>query len=397
MWLDAVQSLDADLDILFFPPHEVAVGPDTAPAVARRLLEFWRIRANVVLCRREPAERRDRASSKVASYVRATLGLSGHPDFRPYLGMRQRGTFAECLARSPDIVFFHRLYATGAAMSSSLRGARTFLDLDDVEHRKFAREVGQPPRRLLKPLLYLQVPALWWGERGAIARSKRAFVCSEVDRRYLWRTMRVRNVEVMPNAVARIDDGLLATEPNVLFIGTYGYEANSVAAEYLIRKVWPRVKGNCPEARLLIAGPRPERIPSFQDPPMGVEFLGFVSDLNALYRRTRVLCCPIQSGSGTRMKILEAASYGVPVVSTPLGAEGLDLVADTDILLRNDAAGLAEACTALLAEDAHAHRIGASARERVRALYSRDAVVRRMRTILADDGHCGQDDCRSIP
>ena len=98
-----------------------------------------------------------------------------------------------------------------------------------------------------------------------------------------------------------------------------------------------------------------------------------------------MVCCPIQSGGGTRVKILEAASHGVPVVSTPIGAEGLDLVPDADVILRSDALGLAEACAALLSKDGPAQRIGTSARERVRTRYDRDAIVRRMEASLRDE------------
>ena len=382
MWLDAFQALGADIDVLFFRHSRVTTGLENAPAVAQRLDELWGIRCNVILCGRESVEHPD---GFFASYVQPALGLSRQSGFRSYIGKRQTEAFRHCLGRSPDIIFFHRLHATGPALSLSLGRARVFLDLDDVEHRKFAREVGQPPQWRFKPLLYMQVPALWWGERAAIVRSNRAFVCSEADRRYLRRMMGVRNVEVIPNAVAWIDDGPLAAEPNILFIGAYGYAPNVVAAEYLIREIWPGVARICPKARLLIAGLRSELIPSFQDPPDGVEFLGFVRDLNALYRRTRVLCCPIQSGGGTRIKILEAASYGVPVVSTPLGAEGIELTPDEEIVLRKDAKGLAEACADLLVDDARARRMGALARERVRALYSREAVVCRMKAIFGHE------------
>jgi glycosyltransferase involved in cell wall biosynthesis len=387
MWLDAIRSLESELDILFFRPAGSSAAPETAALVTRRLEDAWRVRANVVLCEREPDEpsRPGRLRSYASSLLRPALAPSQHPYFRPYLGRRQREAFARCLARSPDIVFFHRLQATGPAGSLRLGDARTYLDLDDLEHRKFARDVAQPPRWRLKPLLYLQVPALWWGERAAIASSTLAFVCSEADRRYLRRTMRVDNVEVVPNAVPRIDGGTLTSEPNVLFIGTYGYAPNAAAADVLIREVWPHVTRRNPNARLLIAGPHPELIPSVRNPPGGVEFLGFVSDLDALYRRTRVVCCPIRSGGGTRVKILEAASYGVPVVSTPEGVEGLDLVAETEILVRERPAGLAEACGALLADDERARRIGLLARDRVRARYDRAAVVGRMGAILARD------------
>jgi glycosyltransferase involved in cell wall biosynthesis len=122
--------------------------------------------------------------------------------------------------------------------------------------------------------------------------------------------MGVRNVAVIPNAVARVEDGLVSGEPNILFLGAYSYPPNAVAAEYLIHEVWPRIASRCPKARLLIAGLDSDALTSFHHPPPGVEFLGFVSDLGALYRRTRVVCCPIQSGSGTRFKILEAKRNG---------------------------------------------------------------------------------------
>ena len=253
----------------------------------------------------------------VTPYFLPALRIRPVPHIGSYAGNRQKDAFAQCLARCPDIVLFQRLSATAPWGSSSLGGARGFIDLDDVEHVRFIREITQPPHWRSKPLMYLQVPPLWWDERAAIVRSDTAFVCSEHDRQYLRRTMRVRNVEVMPNAVARVDDGPLTTEPNVLFIGNYRYGPNVVAAEYLIGDVWPRVARISPRARLLIAGLHSEDLPSFRNPARGVEFLGFITDLTALYRRTRVMCCPIQSGAGTRVKILEAASHGVPVVSTP--------------------------------------------------------------------------------
>jgi hypothetical protein len=117
------------------------------------------------------------------------------------------------LGADPDVIFFHRLHSTVPATSHSLGEALTFIDLDDVEHLRFAREVAQPPRWRGKPLLYLQVPTLWWAERRAIVRSHSAFVCSEVDRRYLYRVMRVNNVKTIPNAVALVEGCSLTSEP----------------------------------------------------------------------------------------------------------------------------------------------------------------------------------------
>lgn len=382
MWLEAIRAVATELDVLLFTPSGRA-GNGNASVVRQWLASAWGIKADVALCDRQPEDRPDGfVSQYLDAYVRPALSFSRQPLFRPFQGKAQRDAMARGLDRSPDVVFLHRLHAASAAFDLPLNGARTFLDIDDVEHRRFAREVRQPPRWPLKPLLYLQVPALWWGERRAIARADRAFVCSELDQRYLRRTMRVTNVDVIPNAVPHVADRPLTREQNVLFLGTYSYSPNVVGAEYLIRDVWPLLSRLCPDARLLIAGPHVEALPSGRRPPAGVEILGWVPDLRALYARTRVLCCPIQSGGGTRIKILEATSYGVPVVSTPVGAEGLDLVPDEEIVLRSSAADIAAACADLLRDDAQARRVGAAGRRRTRALYSREAVVDRMTTIL---------------
>jgi glycosyltransferase involved in cell wall biosynthesis len=383
MWLHAMQSVTSELDILFFPSAGTPDGPEAAAAVARALAERWDVHARVTLCARERDEvPRSGLAGFLAEYVRPALRSSRHTLFRSYLGSRQKQALERCLAKSPDFVFFHRLQTMRAAMSTALNGARIFLDLDDVVYRCFAREVRQPPRWRLKPLLYLQVPGLWWREREAIKRCTRAFVCSEADRQLLRRGMGVRNVAVIPNAVPRIAERALTTQPNVLYIGAYSYEPNVVAAEYLIREVWPLLQRLSPEARLLIAGPGAEAIPSFQERPPGVEFLGFAPDLGRLYEQTRVVCCPIQSGGGTRIKILEAASYGVPVVATTIGAEGIDLVPQREILIRDQPLELAQACAELLADDGRATRVGAAARKRVRRVYDRQAVQREMAALL---------------
>jgi glycosyltransferase involved in cell wall biosynthesis len=381
MWLDAIQSTGAALELLVFAPYRADASPASTARVSHKLSEEWGIEAEVVLCPVEPMVDHRRA---LGSYLRPMLSLAGHPEFGVFGGKRQRNALAAGLSRSPDVVFFHTLYGSTAQWKRPKR-AKVFLDLPDIEHRRFLREISQPPRGRLKPLRRLWVPSLWWGERRMIARSDRTFVCSDTDREYLKRTMHVPNVTVMPNAAARVEDHAPSTEPNVLFLGTYGYPPNRVAAEYLVREIWPHLSRLRPEARLLIAGPEAENIPSFRTPPAGVQFLGFVPDLDALYARTRVFCCPIQSGGGTRVKILEAANHGVPVVSTPIGAEGIALVPEREILLRRSAEELAAGCAELLGDPERALRVGTLGRDRVRELYGRDAVVARMRSMLTGE------------
>jgi glycosyltransferase involved in cell wall biosynthesis len=251
-----------------------------------------------------------------------------------------------------------------------------YMDLDDVEHKVFLREMSQPPKWASKPLMYLQWPALMLGERRAIQLTRKTFVCSDADVRYLRRTLGLSNVSLIPNSIDIPAPQPTSGEPALLFLGAYGYKPNVVAATELIREIWPFVRSACPAARLIIAGASPERIPCFAEHHEGVEYAGFVEDLDQIYRRARAVCCPIRSGGGTRIKIIEAAAYGKAIVSTPLGAEGLDFTDGSEIMLRDDPGAFAAACIELLRNDRLCERIGAAARARATARYDRQSVIR---------------------
>lgn len=78
------------------------------------------------------------------------------------------------------------------------------------------------------------------------------------------------------------------------------------------------------DARLIFAGKLAELVPSFGTRPAGVEFSGFLPDLKALRARVRIVTCPIMAGSGTRLKLLEAAAYGKPMVVARVLMDGVD-------------------------------------------------------------------------
>jgi glycosyltransferase involved in cell wall biosynthesis len=96
-------------------------------------------------------------------------------------------------------------------------------------------------------------------------------------------------------------------------------------------------------------------------------YTDFVDDLNTLYGKTQIVCCPIRTGGGTRIKIIEAASYGKPVVSTRVGAEGLEFEDGTEILLRDE--------PHQFADEALRSRIGQAARAKATKLYDRRNVI----------------------
>jgi glycosyltransferase involved in cell wall biosynthesis len=314
--------------------------------------------------------------------VNTALSFYNRPEYSTIVGREQIFAFNNLLSRKPDMVFAHRLGAMCPIMVSGNHLPPVVFDLDDVEHVSFARSIRQPPWWWAKWLQYFQVPSLFLGERRAIQCSRRAFVCSEIDRRYLTDVWRLRNVVTIPNAIDIPGECELPKTPTLLFIGNFGYLPNIVGADYLISRVWPKIFSAIPNARLLIAGEHPENIRSFNADVPGVEFRGFVKKLDELYREVRVVCCPIFSGGGTRIKVLEAAAYGKPVVSTTLGAEGIDLLEGQEILLRDDPKGFSEACIQLLRNEDFANRIGKAAHSVVARSYNKSVIVRRIREEL---------------
>jgi glycosyltransferase involved in cell wall biosynthesis len=281
-----------------------------------------------------------------------------------------------CLQRQPDAVFAHRLAAMCPLLLTHNDRPSIFLDLDDVEHIALLRGIDQQWDLRAKLVSYMRVPSLWWGERLALRAARKTFVCSELDRNYLSRFSKGADLVTIPNAV-RVQQPLpTAVEPTLLFLGSYQYQPNVQAADFLIKQIWPRIRSAMPTAKLIIAGKAPERIRSYGVGMQGVEFTGFVDDLRSLYERSRVFCCPIFAGSGTRIKILEAAAYGKPVVATQLGAEGLDLRDDAEIILRDSPESFAEACLKLLKDSDLCRRVGSAAREAVSNRYDRQKTIR---------------------
>jgi GT2 family glycosyltransferase/glycosyltransferase involved in cell wall biosynthesis len=116
------------------------------------------------------------------------------------------------------------------------------------------------------------------------------------------------------------------TRPHVLgFIGNYRHAPNLDAARWLAETLFPAVRARLPEARLVLAGAGlPEALRASLMAQTGVEVLGEVGDLAAFYERISVFVNPIREGRGLRTKVVEAAAYGRPVLSTRLGAEGLE-------------------------------------------------------------------------
>ena len=375
LFVDALKEVGR-LDMLLFVEPRIDVSPDSVARYSRRLSEHWGAEVDLTLVTRQLPPKR---LSRWEAYGPGIVDGFRQWNFRWANGPRQLRALTEALSRKPDLLFVHRLTAMSPVLRTNQPLPPTLFDLDDIEHVAFRRNISQPPVWLGKYISYLHLPALWWAERKSISLAHRTFVCSEADRRYLSRAMLVNRVKVVPNAVEIHEPEAVPREPTVLFLGSLGYLPNRNAAEFLLREIWPAVRDAVPNAQLVIAGLYPERVSGFGENLPGVDFPGFVEDLAALYRRTRVVCTPILSGGGTRIKILEAAAFAKPVVTTPQGAEGLSLEDGRHLIIRRKPRELAEAVIGLLRDDARCQELGLAARVALRETYDRGRVLDRIR------------------
>ncbi len=154
----------------------------------------------------------------------------------------------------------------------------------------------------------------------------------------------------------------------MLYVGDMSWGPNISAAVFLARHVLPKIQETIPGSRLRIVGrnPAPEVMSLAKLP--GTEVTGSVPDIKPHLREAGVLAVPLDSGGGTRFKILEAFAAGLPVVSTPVGCEGLLAEHETHLLI-SDRDDFADQLLRLFSENTLAHRLAARARDLARDRY----------------------------
>lgn len=372
MFIDAIREI-AQISVLYYVPPGVDASPRGVAELRETLAKRWGVDLELFLCpRNEPGEE----LSKWARYGAGIFHFHRQGVYRFASGPSQLDALEAALQSAPDIVFAHRLASMCPLLLTGRKLPRVLFDLDDVEHMTQIRLARRMSKLRDKALSYMYVPTLLLGERRAIRLADQTFVCSHADRLYLSEKWRLPGIATIPNAIDAPEECALGAEPNILFLGNFGYEPNVQAAEYLIREIWPLVRKASSQARLIMAGDCSDRISGLAPVGSGVELTGFVDDLEALYRRSKVVVVPILAGSGTRIKIIEAAAHGKPVVSTSIGAEGLEMRDESELLIRDDAGSFAAACIRLLENDDLCRSLGRAARTVAVANYDRRNVIR---------------------
>jgi polysaccharide biosynthesis protein PslH len=169
-------------------------------------------------------------------------------------------------------------------------------------------------------------------------------------------------ITVYPNALAPVVPPPRSERNEIIFSGNLEYAPNIAAVRFFHHDVWPALQSRWPGLRWKILSRNPGAVRDLPARDPSIEITGFVEDAVAVIAQSRVAIVPLLAGSGTRIKILEAWAAGTPVVSTTLGAEGLEYHDREHLVLADDAESFTAAVSELLALPVNRERIGAAGR-----------------------------------
>jgi O-antigen biosynthesis protein len=274
----------------------------------------------------------------------------------------------EMYLREVDVVQLE--YTTLSQYGGDYRQIASVLFEHDIYFQSIARGSANPRGMIAKAKAgYEYLSALRY-ELRVLPRFDRVQVCSPDNANYL--------LSFLPELSGKIDDNRagIATsryefqadgrEPDtMLFLGSFRHLPNQEGLNWFTQKVLPVVLEKKPRARLVIVGSEPPPRHSLPHLPDNIELRGFVEDVREPLGRYAVFVCPILSGSGMRVKLLEAFAAGIPVVSTPLGAEGLAGKDGEICSLAADPGEFAQKIVELFEDQEKAQGLACRARERV--------------------------------
>ncbi len=249
-------------------------------------------------------------------------------------------------------------------------------NVESVIFKRHAETSGNPLKRALYRKQWRAVERM---EREAASFVDTQVAVSESDAA-LFREMGMKNVlgavptgvdcEFFQPPAARTERPVLA------FLGAMDWDANQDAVRWFTTEILPRIRSTVPDAEFLGIGRNPPAsLRALAESDSRIRLTGTVPDVRPHMAEAAAMVLPLRVGGGTRIKVYEAMAMGTPVISTSIGAEGLDYEHGKNILIADDAESFANACIALLRDREKAASIATEARRHVAEKYSWGVVA----------------------
>ncbi|WP_421932331.1 glycosyltransferase [Phenylobacterium sp.] len=381
-----LEALTRDFDVdLIVAPVAGAVTPE-----ARRWAESLGARVGV-LAIQDTLDTQFGLLMRLSNVEARALAFAryGLPSLAARLSITAALRCREMLAgRDYDLIHVSRSYCAPLAIAlagrpSGDRRPVLTLDLDEDDERVFrglAAIAARQGRTVTSRWRGLEAEAFQRLTRSSIPRFDRVWVSSPADAARLQATSPTHDLKVMPNSIEmgvrsrRRDNGR-----TLLFVGSMSYEPNEDAVAWFLSAIWPRLRGVA-GVRVRVVGSSPTNRFQRLGRQAGVEVLGWAPDLDPFYEEAALCLAPIRVGAGTRIKLLEAAVRGVPIVSTRLAAEGLGLQNRRHLWLADTPASFAAAIEDALSRPVERGRRSRAAQAWVRKYFDRPSIVARLAT-----------------
>lgn len=260
---------------------------------------------------------------------------------------------------------------------------KTILDLPDAFSLYWQRRYLSSNNQLIRIFNKTEYQRLELFEKEIIPTFKMALVCSKEDQRYL-ETIPHSCINLLQNGVdtQTFKPLLIAFEPlRILFTGNMDYAPNIDAVNYFATEIFPLILKQVPKAQFVIAGQRP--VPKVQQLASGnIKVTGFIENLANEYAKAHVVVSPLRIGAGTQNKVLEALSMNIPVVTTYVGYEGLELPHNIGALPSNDAWEFAENTIKILTDIDFRNQVGETGGELIRSRFSWASIAIKLESYL---------------
>lgn len=267
----------------------------------------------------------------------------------------------------------------------------SLLHQHNAEHVLWQRQASREANPLLKLLLRLEGQRVRRYEAAILPHFHWLFAVSEEDRQSLIAlgtpAERVLLLPNLPQAelLARPKLSFARSQPHILYLGTLSWQPNQEAVECFLREVFPDLRQTLPEARFVLAGQgAPRRLLNLVRSSPQVDIIGPVVEAEPLYQQARVFIEPIYSGGGTKVKVLNALARGLPVVTTPQGAQGIEVLPEEHLLIAQDPPSTVEAVRRLMTDPALWQRLSDNGRRLMQERYQPATAFAALERALAD-------------
>ena len=258
----------------------------------------------------------------------------------------------ELIAEEYDLVHAETFYMMPNLPESKIP---TILVEQTIEYLGYENYAKKAPK-FLKNILNMDIDKIRKWEKHYWRKADRLIVMSEDDKEFIAKELGTNEkISVVANGVDTAwfeeKDTKLSDHPIILSVGTFKWLPNQEAVDFLVQKVWPKIKKKIKNAELLIVGNAPtEKVINYGRRDKQINVAGRVEDIRDAFKKSHVLLAPVFSGKGTRYKILEAMACGTPVVASKIAIEGLDIKDGVHVLTSNQADEMANLTAKVIAD-----------------------------------------------